>query len=182
MPHQEMYLAALDEQSAESISRLAHLVKDDALSASASGTANEIKEKLAGYRAADGIYAFNRRADGSYENVASIFPTVAWWSGRLSLPDPGPTFAAWSGPRFATDWGSRSVATDAAIYDPISYHHGSVWPLYTGWLAMADYHTGRTLQGFANLFADAQLTWLQDPGAMTEVLSGEIYERLGRSS
>ena len=182
MPHQEMYLAALDQQSAQSISRLAHLLKEDDLSAAAATTAAEIKRKLEDYRTADGFYAFNRRIDGSYENVHSIFPAVAWWSGHLSLPNADSTFQAWASPQFATDWGTRSVSSDAAIYDPISYHHGSVWPLYTGWLAMADYHTGRTLQGYANLYADAQLTWLQDPGALTEVLSGEFLEPLGRSS
>lgn len=182
MPHQEMYLAALDQQSAESISRLARLLKEDDLSVSAATIASETRRKLEDYRAPDGIYSFNRNADGTYENVHSIFPSVAWWSGRLILPHADATFQAWSGPKFATDWGTRSVATDAAIYDPISYHHGSVWPLYTGWLAMAEYHTGRNLQAYANLYADAQLTWLQDPGAITEVLSGEFFEPLGRSS
>ncbi len=182
MPHQELYLAALDQQSAQSISRLAHLLQDEPLSASAARTSAEIAGKLEDYRTSDGTYAFSRRADGSYENVLSIFPSVAWWSGRLWLPHADATFQAWASTRFATDWGPRSVATDAAIYDPVSYHHGSVWPLYTGWLAMADYRSGRPLQGFANLFVDAQLTWLQDPGAITEVLSGEFFEPLGRSS
>ncbi len=182
MPHQEMYLAALDQQSAASISRLAHLLNDEALSASAAATAADIKLKLQDYRRPNGLYAFSRNADGTYEDVPSIFPSVAWWSGDLSLPNADATMQAWSGHRFATDWGTRSVAIDATIYDPISYHHGSVWPLYTGWLALAEYRTGRSLQAYASLYADAQLTWLQDPGAMTELLSGEFLEPLGRSS
>jgi glycogen debranching enzyme len=182
MPHQEIYLAALDQQSSESISRLAKLMQDDALSTSSANTAVDIKTKLAAYRGQDGTYTFSRHEDGSYEAVDSIFPSVAWWSGRLELPNSAPTFNAWAGHRFATDWGTRSVATDAAIYDPMSYHHGSVWPLYTGWAAMAEYRTGRSLQAYANLYASAQLTWLQDPGAITEVLSGEFLEPLGRSS
>ncbi len=182
MPHQEIYLAALDQQSSESISRLAHLMGDDVLSASAATQAAKISRKLEDYRTADGVYAFSRNADGSYESVPSIFPAVAWWSGRLSLPNAAPTLQAWSSHRFATDWGIRSVSNDAAIYDPISYHHGSVWPLYTGWVAMAEYRTGRSLEAYASLYADAQLTWLQDPGAITEVLSGEFLEPLGRSS
>jgi glycogen debranching enzyme len=181
-PHQEIYLASLDQQSAESISRLAALMKDDKLSRSSAATGTDISRKLRKFRLADGMYAFSRNADGSYEAVSSIFPSVAWWSGRLALPDADNMFDAWSGHRFATDWGTRSVATDAAIYDPISYHHGSVWPLYTGWLAMADYRTGRSLQAYTNLYDDAQLTWLQDPGAITEVISGEFLAPLGRSS
>lgn len=182
LPHQEIYLAALDQQSAQSLASLAHVMGDDSLSASASATAAEIARKLAEFRPPDGTYSFSRNADGSYETVPSIFPAVAWWSGQLSLPDAGPTLRAWSGHRFATDWGSRSVASDAAIYDPISYHHGSVWPLYTGWVALAEYRTGRSIQAYANIYADAQLTYLQDPGAITEVLSGEFYQPLGRSS
>lgn len=69
-----------------------------------------------------------------------------------------------------------------ATYDPISYHHGSVWPLYTGWASLAEYRANRPLAGYANLKHNAQLTWLQDPGAVTEVLSGEFYQPLGRSS
>jgi glycogen debranching enzyme len=182
MPHQEIYLAALDQQSSESISRLAKLMQEEGLSKSSASTAGEIKTKLAAYRGKDGTYTFSRHEDGTYEAVPSIFPSVAWWSGHLDLPDSAATFNGWAGSRFATDWGTRSVATDAAIYDPMSYHHGSVWPLYTGWAAMAEYRTGRSLQAYANLYASAQLTWLQDPGAITEVLSGEFLEPLGRSS
>ncbi len=185
MPHQEIYLAALDQQSAESLARLAHLMQDEALSRSAMATAAAIRTKLAGYRLGDGTYAFSRNADGTNEAVPSIFPAVAWWDGRLTLPEADAMFDGWASHRFATDWGTRSVAPETTgdqIYDPISYHHGSVWPLYTGWAAMAQYRTGRSLQGYANLYNDAQLTWLQDPGAITEVLSGEFLEPLGRSS
>lgn len=74
------------------------------------------------------------------------------------------------------------MAVGEATYDPISYHHGSVWPLYTGWAALAEYRANRPQAGFAHLKQNAQLTWLQDPGAVTEVLSGEFYQPLGRSS
>jgi hypothetical protein len=70
----------------------------------------------------------------------------------------------------------------AETYDPLSYHHGSVWPLYTGWTSLAEYRAGRPQAGFASLEQNAQLTWLQDPGQVTEVLSGQFYQPLGRSS
>ncbi|NYF79381.1 amylo-alpha-1,6-glucosidase [Granulicella arctica] len=182
MPHQEIYLAALDQQSAESYSRLADLMGETEAAQQAMTTASAIKEKLAGYRGADGSYRFSRNVDGSYEDVPSIFPAVAWWSGHLALPQADETFTAWAGHGFSTDWGIRSVAKTASIYDPISYHHGSVWPLYTGWTSMAEYRSGRPVQAFSNLRNTAELTWLQDPGAITEVLSGDFFEPLGRSS
>src|SRR5262249_34397911 len=83
---------------------------------------------------------------------------------------------------FATDWGIRSVSTRSAVYEPLSYHQGTVWPLFTGWAAMAEYQAGRPLAGYQLLMANANLTWAQDPGALTELLSGEFNEPLGRST
>jgi glycogen debranching enzyme len=31
-------------------------------------------------------------------------------------------------PHFFSGWGIRTVATDAARYNPMSYHNGSIWP------------------------------------------------------
>jgi hypothetical protein len=182
MPHQEIYLAALDQQSAASFSRLAGLMGETDAAQEAGKTAADIAAKLAAYRGEDGVYRFSRQQDGSYENVPSIFPAVAWWSGHLALPQADTTFAQWAGHTFSTDWGIRSVPTSATIYDPVSYHHGSVWPLYSGWTSMAEYRTGRPVQAFSNLRNTAELTWLQDAGAITEVVSGEFFAPLGRSS
>ena len=182
MPHQEIYLAALDQQSSEAMSRLATLMNDGDLSASAASTAKSIATLLKEFRGGDGMYAFSRDTDGTYEHVPSIFSSVAWWNGHLNLPDANQMFAAWAGSQFSTDWGTRSVASSAAIYDPISYHHGSVWPLYTGWVSMAEFRSGHTLSAIEHLRQNIQLTWLQDPGFVTEVLSGKFYQPLGRSS
>jgi glycogen debranching enzyme len=182
MPHQEIYLASLDQQSSDAIARLADVMNDPALASSARNTGSAIRAKLTEFRGSDGMYAFNRNADGSFERVSTIFPSVAWWSGHLSLPDADPMFQQWAAHTFSTDWGTRSVPTTEAIYDPISYHHGSVWPLYTGWVSMAEFRAGHSLAGLQHLMQNVKLTWLQDPGAITEVLSGFAYEPLGRSS
>src|SRR5262249_48589599 len=68
------------------------------------------------------------------------------------------------------------------LYDPISYHQGSVWPLFTGWISLAEYRAGRPLAGYQHLMQNAGLTWTQDLGAVTELLSGEFFQPLGRSS
>lgn len=182
MPHQEIYLAALDQQSAAAFSHLSTLMGETSAAAEARNTALLVEQKLADYFGPTGIYRFSRNQDGTYDDVPSIFPAVAWWSGQLDLPRAGPTFAAWAGHTFSTDWGIRSVANTTSIYDSISYHHGSVWPLYSGWTSMAEYRTRRPVQAFANLRNTMDLTWLQDPGAITEVLSGQFLAPLGRSS
>jgi hypothetical protein len=88
----------------------------------------------------------------------------------------------WAAAEFSTDWGVRDISDRTPFYDPISYHQGSVWPLFTGWVSLAEYRAGRALAGYAHLMQNAGLTWTQDLGAVTELLSGEFFEPLGRSS
>jgi hypothetical protein len=64
----------------------------------------------------------------------------------------------------------------------LAYHQGTVWPLFTGWVTMAEYRSGHALAAFEELMSSVELTWAQDLGAVTEVLSGEFNEPLGRSS
>ena len=184
MPHQEIYLAALDQQSADAISRLAALMKDEALSADARRKAEEIRAKLESeyYDAVERFYAFSRNPNGSLDHTATIYPAVAWWSGRLALTHADAMLSRWASPEFSTDWGTRDIGNGTGFYDPISYHQGSVWPLFTGWVSLAEYRAGRPLAGYQHLMQNAGLTWSQDLGAVTELLSGEFFQPLGRSS
>jgi hypothetical protein len=109
------------------------------------------------------------------DKTATIYPSIAWWDGHYSLQQPDAMFRRWASHEFSTDWGLRDVGEDEAIYDPISYHQGSVWPLFTGWASVAEYRTGRTLSGYAHLMQNANLTWEQDLGAVTELLSGDYF-------
>src|SRR5260370_900582 len=80
MPHQEIYLAALDQQSSDAMSRLAALMNDESSAAEARRKAVEIRAKLESqyYAPAENFYAFSRNADGSLDHTATIFPSVAW--------------------------------------------------------------------------------------------------------
>jgi glycogen debranching enzyme len=184
MPHQEIYLAALDQQSADAMSRLAALMNDAGTSADAHKKAEEIRAKLEPeyYDPAAQFYAFSRNADGSLDRTATIYPAVAWWTGRLTLPHSDQMLSRWASPEFSADWGTRDISGRTPFYDPISYHQGSIWPLFTGWVSLAEYRAGRTLAGYAHLMQNAGLTWAQDLGSVTELLSGDLYQPLGRSS
>jgi glycogen debranching enzyme len=182
MPHQEIYLAALDQASSQAIAEMAQLMQDQTLATSAAAQSKHIAEVVASYRQADGVYAFSRNTDGSFDQTSTIFPSVALWSDKKSLSEPDAMLSLWASHHFATDWGVRSVSDTAAVFDPISYHQGSVWPLFTGWASLAQYRADRPLAGYAALMRNADLTWAQDPGFVTEVLSGRFFQPLGRSS
>jgi glycogen debranching enzyme len=181
-PHQEIYLAALDVQACQAMAALARLMKDGALASEAETAAAKGEEELATYRRPDGWYAFSRNEDNSFDTTQSIFPAVAWWDRSSGLPGADAMLDGWAGSDFSVDWGIRSVSSSASIYDPISYHHGSVWPLYAGWAAVAEFRSGRTLQANELVRQTLALDRLQDLGATTEVISGEFLEPLSRSS
>ncbi|HEY3938492.1 MAG TPA: glycogen debranching protein [Bryobacteraceae bacterium] len=184
MPQEEIYLAALDQQQNEAMAQLAKLAGEGALANDSARKAEEIASKIEAeyYEKTDDFYAFSRNADGSLDRTATIYPAVAWWDGTFGLKRGGPMLTRWASSEFSTDWGTRDISERTAFYDPISYHQGSVWPLFTGWVSLAEYRAGRSLAGYSHLMQNLNLTWEQDLGSVTELLSGEFFQPLGRSS
>ncbi len=181
-PHQELYLASLDRDATMAMAQLGTWAQHPELAAEAAQTGAKLEQAVAAYQQPNHLYAFSKAAHGGYDVTQTIYPAVAFWSHAAGLPSPETQLNAWSSHLFATDWGTRALATDDPAFDPISYHRGTVWPLFTGWTATALYRTARPIAGYAALRQNIDLTWAQDPGAVTELLSGRFYEALGRSS
>ncbi len=185
MPKQEIYLASLDQQASASMANLSKLADHADLAQSAQQRADTIHAKiLTEYTQPDGMYAFSHNPDGSSDKTATIYPAIAWWGGASSagLPNANAMFTRWASHEFSTDWGTRDVGEHEPVYDPISYHQGSVWPLFTGWASLAEYRSGRDLSGYAHLMQNTNLTTEQDLGAVTELLSGAYFDPFGRST
>jgi glycogen debranching enzyme len=182
MPQEEIYMAAVDQQAFVAMSHLADLMGDPALAQQAAEKAKAVAAKTEEAFYDAGFYAFSRNRDGTLDHTATMYPAVAWWDGTLALPRAGPMLSRWASSEFSTDWGARDVSDKTAFYDPISYHQGSVWPLFTGWVSLAEYRAGQRLAGYASLMQNLNLTWAQDLGSVTELLSGEFFQPLGRSS
>ncbi|HWE83327.1 MAG TPA: hypothetical protein VG267_00180 [Terracidiphilus sp.] len=193
MPHQEIYLALLDQQASAAMVQIETMLGDSEKSQSAKSRAESIATAINQQfpNGDKGCYAFSRNADGSLDHTATVYPALAWWSDL-----PGTTQVA-TGSILAhgdqclqqiaeasldTDWGLRDVSNEEKIYDGMSYHQGSVWPLFTGWAALAEYRGGQPLAGYRMLMQNANLTWAEDLGADTELLSGDFFVPFGRST
>lgn len=187
MPKQEVYLALMDQQGSAAVGQMARLLKDDTLAQAADARAAKVRAVLEKeyYVSKSGEYGFSQDF-GKIDKTSTVFPSVAWWNDGAGytpgLEHAGVSLRRWASHDFATDWGARDVAESDAMYDPISYHQGSVWPLFTGWAAMAQYRSGHALAGFQSVMANADLTTAQDIGAVTELLSGAFFEPFGRST
>ncbi len=184
MPHQEIYLATLDEQASLAFAELARTTGHDDLAKAAEARATHIREQIEEeyYRPQLNAYAFSWNGNGTTDDTATIFPSVAWWDWSYSLDHIDPMMARWASAEFSTDWGTRILSDRVSFYDPISYHQGTVWPLFTGWVSVAEYHDGHSLSAYAHLRQNAGLTWTQDLGNTTELLSGQFFQPLGRST
>ena len=185
MPKQEVYLALLDQQASTAMSKLSALLGDEAASKSAATRAITLAAKIESeyFQPASNKYAFSHNPDNSLDKTRTIYPAIAYWNSYgTSLQHPEASLREWDSHTFSTDWGARDVAEDDPVYDPISYHQGSVWPLFTGWASLADYRTGRPLSGYAHLMQNADQTTTQDLGGVTELLSGAFFIPFGRST
>lgn len=184
MPQQEIYMAVLDQQASTAFARLAQATGHSELAAQATQRAQKIAGQIEReyYLPAQEFYAFSHNASGTTDDTPTIFPSVAWWDGNYRLEHSDAMMHRWASSEFSTDWGTRILSDRVSFYDPISYHQGSVWPLFTGWISLAEYRAGRPLDGYAHLMQNVDLTWSQDLGSVTELLSGAYYQVLGRST
>ncbi|MGB7169515.1 MAG: hypothetical protein WBD32_10980 [Acidobacteriaceae bacterium] len=184
LPAQEIYLAALDEQASLAFADLAratgHADVADAAATRATHLAQTLEQEY--FLPSQNFYAFSRNPTGATDDTPTIYPAVAWWDGTFELQHPSAMLQRWASSEFSTDWGTRDVGGHVSFFDPISYHEGSVWPLFTGWVSLAEYRAGHPLAGYAHLMQNADLTWSQDLGDVTELLSGQYFQVLGRST
>lgn len=113
----------------------------------------------------------------------TVLPAVPLWFQMLETEKAQKELDRIGSSRIATDWGARILANDSKLYDPLSYHHGSVWGLFTGWASLAAYNYGRPHIGFQALYANVQLKEQGNAlGYITELLSGDFNAPFGRSS
>jgi glycogen debranching enzyme len=191
MPHQEIYLALLDQQASSAMSFIEDLLKDSAKSAADRDRANKIATTINTeyYDPQKSCYAFATNPAGTpnspLDRTTTIYPALAWWdpfNQKSILAHPEACLTQFVSSALNTDWGTRDVANTEKIYDGLSYHQGSVWPLFTGWAALAEYRANQPLAGYQLLRENANLTWAQDLGADTELLSGDFFVPFGRST
>jgi hypothetical protein len=89
------------------------------------------------------------------------------------------TAEALSRPEFSTPWGLRMLPSDDPRYDPTGYHAGSVWPLFTGWAALADSRVGSVDRAFERVVSIATHATAKGTGGFAEVLHGDTGARAG---
>jgi glycogen debranching enzyme len=208
-PHEEIYMQGLWIEALGGIASLADQMNDKKMAAEARSAAERTRsvvEKT--YWLADrGFYAFATNRPQSTPRAAepgpnrdrrqqrlneiskvnlidedTVLPAVPLWWHTLENERAQSEIDHLGSATIATDWGARIISNRSMVYDPLSYHYGSVWPLFTGWASMGAYRYGRPHVGYQALMANALLTYSGALGYVTELLSGDFNAAFGRSS
>ncbi len=120
------------------------------------------------------VYALDK--DDRRLDTISVLAAVPMWFGLLDGSKAEATIDQLASPDHQTDWGMRIISSRNPSYNPGGYHFGSVWPLFTGWAATAEYRYHRAFPAYANLRSNALLSFDGSLGHVTEVLSGDFYQ------
>src|SRR6202162_1867060 len=127
-------------------------------------------------------FAFALDKDNQPLDEASVLATVPMWFGLLDEEKSAEMITQLSDSNHQADWGMRIISGRATRYSGGGYHYGSVWPLFTGWASVGEYRYHHEHPAYANFRANALLALDGSPGHVTEVLSGDYYQRLSTSS
>lgn len=190
--HEEIYMQGLWVAAAQGMAEMAVALGDARQAAEGRAAAFRTRQALEKvYWLEDvGRYAFSSRTPGRadpehtepFADENTVLPAVPMWWGVLDDERAQATIDHLGAGALATDWGTRILSDRSERYDPLSYHYGSVWPLFTGWAAMGAYRYGRPHVGYQALMANALLTHQDALGYVTELLSGDFNTAFGRSS
>lgn len=126
-----------------------------------------------------GYFYHGKNSDGSFNENLTALAAVPLLFGYGKPEDGVQALRRLAAKAFNADWGVRLVADDHPFYNPQGYHYGSVWPLFTGWTALAEFRYGRWLQGLTHIQNSLRHAQLSALGCSEEVLHGELYQPSG---
>jgi glycogen debranching enzyme len=127
-------------------------------------------------------FAFAIDKDDKQVDEPSVLATVPMWFGLAEESQAVPMLAQLADVDHQTDWGMRIISEKSRLFSGGGYHYGSVWPLFTGWAAVAEYRYHQEFAAYENLRANALLGLDGSLGHFSEVLSGDYYQPLATSS
>jgi hypothetical protein len=143
------------------------------------GAAARSSLELSFYDPLERLYANGRRRDGSLDRTETIMTAVPLLLGSVREERGERFFERVAGDDFTAPWGVRLVPGSDPGYRPDGYHMGSVWPLFTGWVSLAEARVGRAEAMRRHWEQTARLYRQFALGAWPEVMHGDEPRRIG---
>ncbi len=126
-----------------------------------------------------GFFHQGKFADGQYLEEPTVLSTMPLYFGQAEEGHRKSILEALAGNGFTTNWGVRIISNANRFFNPRAYHTGTVWPLFTGWTALAEYGNGAPVQGFSHIMNNMNVGRYWTKGLIEEVLHGMEYRPSG---
>lgn len=123
----------------------------------------------------ENFFNYGLLPDNSFNIQKTALPSVPLYFGLVDNEKARSVLDTYAGNGFTADWGVRIISEDNPMFNPRGYHYGSIWPLFTGWTALAEYRYGNYIQGFSHLMNNLNVYKNWGKGFVEEVLNGEQY-------
>ena len=121
------------------------------------------------------FYNYGKLPDGNYNTERTVLPAVPMYFKVTEREKSQEVLTHYAGNSFTSDWGVRILSEESSLFNPRGYHYGSVWPLFTGWTALAEYNFDRNIQGFSHVMNNLKIYENWSLGFVEEVLNGAEY-------
>ncbi|MBN4081381.1 hypothetical protein JYT44_03350, partial [Caldithrix abyssi] len=125
------------------------------------------------------FFHHGKKSDGSFNPELTILAAIPLLFKQVDEDKTIPVLEQFGQNGFSSDWGVRIVKEESELFNPNGYHTGSVWPLYTGWTALAEYKNGNSKQGYSHIMNNLQVYRYWAKGFVEEVLNGLQYKPSG---
>jgi glycogen debranching enzyme len=178
--HATLYMAGSWAQALEESANMAHFMKDYEEDSYRS-EAQTVREIInSDFWDSDGrFFSYGKNKNGKFRHEPTVLPAVPLYF-RLGDPEKAaPVLDQYASNAFTTNWGVRILRDDSPYFNPNGYHYGSVWPLFTGWTALAEFSYRNYIQGFSHIMNNLNVYKYWGKGFVEEVLNGSEYRPSG---
>lgn len=176
-----VYLASCWAAALNEAAYMATALKDEKLSNQYKSDSEKVKLMINGqfYNDSLGFYNHSLKPDYTFIQENTIMPAIPMYFGHIEPARAGSSLDKWASNYFTSNWGVRIVGEDNPRFHPAGYHSGSVWPLYTGWVALAEYKNDRPAQAFSHVMSTISIKDYWAKGFVEEVMHGSEYAPRG---
>jgi hypothetical protein len=176
--HTTLYLASLWLESLKSAKDLFDLLGERKLSAQCKDLITSVD--IYRFRDEEGGYFYHRKLpDGTFGKEKTVMGAMPLLFGQISENAAERELELLNSQEITAPWGCRIVSNRDKNYNATGYHEGSVWPLFTGWVALANFRYNHYEEGLSLVKKNLILIYNLGLGYAPEVMGGDDFELLG---
>lgn len=178
--HAELYLNAIWLAAVRGMGKMAQMVGDAETVERAERSLEKVSKAMRKfYDERTGLYMLGIRQNGERLNYFTVMTAVAVYMEAMNFEESKRQVLPYATSDFSTDWGVRIIGKSSGLFNPNGYHEGTVWPLFTGWVSLAEFRAGATLSGFTHVLSNLVCAKHFAKGYISEVYHGEFYKPSG---